>query len=167
VLGPGVPLHQQHGGVRGVVGVRELPQLAAGAPHDDLGGAAGLGVVEPPDQRRDDVGALRRERVARAVQVVGRRHDGVHAVVELGAVRLAHLDANDLGDGIPEIIKVGVKFSQIELHVARPYVYMHARSCKIFAAMDDDRRTTNHSFPGAGGPVRSADSGIGWGASTG
>ncbi|KAJ1260162.1 hypothetical protein BS78_10G211500 [Paspalum vaginatum] len=62
-------------------------------------GAGGLGVVEPADERGDGVGVLRRERVARTVQVVGRRDDGAHA--ELGAVGLAHLDAHDLGDGVP------------------------------------------------------------------
>lgn len=71
----------------------------AAAPHRHLAGALELRAVEPPDQRRDDVGVFRRERVARPVQVVRRRRDGVQAV--LGAYRLAHLDPGDLRDGVP------------------------------------------------------------------
>ena len=58
-----------------------------------------FGFVEFPDERGQDMGGLRIVVVVRPVQVRGHGADEVAAV--LPAVGLAHLDAGDLGDGIP------------------------------------------------------------------
>ena len=99
VLQPGVLVHQEDDRVGEVIDVQELPQRRARAPYDDLGGVARLGLVEPADERGQDVRVLRVEVVVRAVEVGGHGGDGVEAVLD--AVCLAHLDAGDLGDGVP------------------------------------------------------------------
>lgn len=55
--------------------------------------------MEATDERGQDVRVLRVEVVVRAIQVGGHGGDGVEAVLD--AVGLAHLDAGDLGDGVP------------------------------------------------------------------
>jgi hypothetical protein len=96
---PGVVIHQEDHGVGEVIHVEELAQRRPGAPDDDLGGVGRLGLVEPPYEGGQDVRVLRVEVVLRTVEVGGHGRDGVKAVLD--AVRLAHLDAGDLGDGVP------------------------------------------------------------------
>ncbi|GBE48596.1 hypothetical protein BMS3Bbin12_01776 [bacterium BMS3Bbin12] len=81
--------------------MEELTARGAGAPDGDGGGARLLGLVELADEGREDVGGLEVEVVAGAVEVGGHGADGVEAV--LAPVGLAHLDAGDLGHGVPLI----------------------------------------------------------------
>ncbi|CAL5049018.1 unnamed protein product [Urochloa decumbens] len=99
MLEPGVLIHQEDDSIGEVVNVQELTQRRARAPDDDLRGVRRLGLVEPADERGQDVGVLRVEVVLRAVEVGRHGGDGVEAVLD--AVGLAHLDAGDLGDGVP------------------------------------------------------------------
>lgn len=99
MLQAGVLIHQEDDGVGEVIDVQELAQRGARSPDDDLGGVGGLGLVEAADERGQDVGVLGVEVVVGAVEVGGHGGDGVEAVLD--AVGLAHLDAGDLGDGVP------------------------------------------------------------------
>ena len=60
---------------------------------------AHLRFVKAPDQRRQHMRALQIKVVARTIKV--RRHQGYGTKAILAAKSLAHLDARDLGDGIP------------------------------------------------------------------
>jgi hypothetical protein len=81
-----------------VVDVEELAARASGAPDRHLAPPLDLRVVELAEQRRQDVRARQVEVVPGAVQVGRHRRDEVAPV--LPAVRLAELDAGDLGDGV-------------------------------------------------------------------
>lgn len=78
--------------------MQELPARGARAPQRDLVTALGGGLVEAPDERRQDVRGLQVEVVARAVQVRRHRRD-VRGPVLL-AVRLDLDDAGDLREGV-------------------------------------------------------------------
>jgi hypothetical protein len=99
MLQPGVLIHQEDHGVGEVIHVEELAQRRPGAPDDDFGGIGRLGLVEPAYESGQDVRILGVEVVLRAVKVGGHGGNGVEAVLD--AVCLAHLDAGDLGDGVP------------------------------------------------------------------
>uniref|UniRef100_A0A8R7R825 Uncharacterized protein n=1 Tax=Triticum urartu TaxID=4572 RepID=A0A8R7R825_TRIUA len=99
MLQPRVLVHQEDHRVGKVIDMQEFTQRGARSPHDDLGGIGGLGLVEAADEGGQDVRVLRVEVVLGAVEVGGHGGDGVEAVLD--AVGLAHLDAGDLGDGVP------------------------------------------------------------------
>lgn len=79
--------------------MQEFPQRRARAPNDDLRGIGRLSLMEPTDQRGQDVRVLRVEVVLRAVEIGGHGRNGIEPMLD--AVGLAHLDASDLGDGVP------------------------------------------------------------------
>ena len=78
--------------------MQELAPRRARAPQRHRGVAPLRRLVEAPDQRRQHVGVLGVEVVARAIKV--RRHDRAVVAPVLPVVALAQLDARDLGDGV-------------------------------------------------------------------
>ena len=99
ISGRFVALHQKAQRVGEIVHVQELAARRARAPHRDFGVARLLRAVELAQQRRQHVRGLQVEVVAGAIQV--RRHHGDRIEAVLERIRLAHLDARDLGHGVP------------------------------------------------------------------
>ena len=78
--------------------MQKLPPHIPRPPNHNLLRPVHLGLMEPPNQRRQDMRILRVKIIPRPVKI--RRHDGHKLGAVLTVVRLAHLDAGDLGDGI-------------------------------------------------------------------
>lgn len=97
-LGGVIDREEVEAGAGEVITVEEFTPWGAGAPEGDAGIAAGLGLVEFADHGGEDVGVLRVEIVAGAVEVGG--HGADEAGAELLAVGLAEADAGDFGDGV-------------------------------------------------------------------
>ena len=91
--------HGMNAAVGKIVDVEELPHRRPGAPDGDRLRTIRLRLVKPPDQCRRHVAVLGMEIVAWTIEIG--RHDGNEVGAVLAAIRLAHLDAGDLGDGIP------------------------------------------------------------------
>ena len=81
-----------------VFGVQKLAPRRAGTPERHRRALLHLGEMEFVDHRRQDVRGLQIEIVERPVHVRRHRADEIRAV--LPPVRLAELDARDLGDGV-------------------------------------------------------------------
>ena len=92
-------LHEKQDGVGEIVHVQELPPRHAGAPYGDLALPVVDRIDEFPDQRRQDVGAPRVERIVGAVEVARDRADPHQAV--LPPVTFHHLHPGELRDGVP------------------------------------------------------------------
>ncbi len=82
-----------------VVCKQEFASRAARAPAGDGGSVGGLGLVKLADECWQDVRVCEVVVVVHAVNVCG--HDGDEVAAVLTAVGLAHLEASDLGDGVP------------------------------------------------------------------
>ncbi len=79
--------------------MKELPQWGSCSPAVDERHLPRLGLMEPPNQSRQNVGSKRIVVVAGTVEVRGHGRDEVTAM--LTSVGLAELDAGNLGDGVP------------------------------------------------------------------
>ena len=79
--------------------MEELAERGAGAPAGHGGHARLFGLVEAPDEGRQDVRVLRVIVVVRPVEVRGHGADEIAAVLFPNG--LAEFDAGDLGDGVP------------------------------------------------------------------
>ena len=99
VLVGAVVIHQVDARVGEVLDVQELPHRRPGSPDLDLRILRRPCIVELADQGRQHVARREVEVVAWPVQLGRHRRDEVAPV--LAPIRLAQLDARDLGDGVP------------------------------------------------------------------
>jgi hypothetical protein len=91
-------LHQVHARIGQVIGIEELAQGRARAPHHQFAVATLLGLMRLADQRRQHVAVVEVVVVVGAVQVG--RHDADVLPAVLIVVGITQLDAGDLGDGV-------------------------------------------------------------------
>ena len=93
-----ITIEEHQAGLGEIVGVQEFAERRTRAPEFERRVAAELRLMHLADHRREHVGVLEGEVVARAVEIAGHRADEVAAM--LGARVVAELDARDLGDRI-------------------------------------------------------------------
>ncbi len=95
-------LHDMQTGSGHVIHIQELTARRARAPNGNPRRLRYLGLMEPPDERGNDVTVLLVVVVARAIEVGGHNAAVVNAVAVavLAVVTFAQLNASNFGDGI-------------------------------------------------------------------